>query len=702
MEEQCIVSNKEALKDKIHDIHNFLRNNGAGYGMNALKVFNVLYGLKKIEENGLIDKINLKRPECEFSYLLKIATKNKHEKLVQTIIDDVLDSISESPIRDLLFYEIPKKIRGDALAFLIKEINNITLIEKKCNVLLSGKIYEYFIGRDATAISELGAYFTDRHIVDFIYDRIQPTLNDDNTVKTMIDMFGGSGGFTTGYIDYLIKSYPDYINWKKEINKIYHYDMNEDVIKSAGLELFCLTGKLPNMRNNMLCANSFTEEFDDMKYDYVITNPPYGGDKMKQTIAQIKRNKIRDYILNELKTLKDDEIIKNRKKQLQIINSIDKQEKNNKLNKKVSVRNSSMRIQKFAYDHKLTGNDKESTSLILMMDMLNVGGTCVGVLKEGVFFNRVYKNLRECLVKNFNVKEVISVPQDQFENTSTKTSIIIFENTKEKTQNVKFSNLIIERYAEDVFKEIDGNIVLTENKGDISEINCVQSSIATIEEICKNPIFSLNGHEYKKSDLVCGDNYEMVKIGNICEFLPKSTRHASFGQKTGKYNFYTSSTTIQYCDVVDYNNKCIIIGTGGHSCIHLAEKFSCSADTLLLTSINFDIEIIYNGLKIMWETLMAKMSGSTIKHVTKDLLRNFAIPVPKTEQLTREIKNKISKQYNEIYKLRKEIYSSKESYNDTNYSTVANTKIIVSSKEIPKKKINKKKIIVTSDSDEEH
>jgi hypothetical protein len=25
------VSNKEALKDKIHEIHNYLRNNGAGY-----------------------------------------------------------------------------------------------------------------------------------------------------------------------------------------------------------------------------------------------------------------------------------------------------------------------------------------------------------------------------------------------------------------------------------------------------------------------------------------------------------------------------------------------------------------------------------------------------------------------------------------------------------------------------------------------
>ena len=70
IEQTNSVSNKEALKDKIHEIHNYLRNNGAGYGMNALKVFNIIHGLKKIEENGLLDKVSLKKPDCSFSYLL--------------------------------------------------------------------------------------------------------------------------------------------------------------------------------------------------------------------------------------------------------------------------------------------------------------------------------------------------------------------------------------------------------------------------------------------------------------------------------------------------------------------------------------------------------------------------------------------------------------------------------------------------------
>jgi type I restriction-modification system DNA methylase subunit len=101
--------------------------------------------------------------------------------------------------------------------------------------------------------------------------------------------------------------------------------------------------------------------------------------------------------------------------------------------------------------NELKGNDKEACSLILMMDLLETNGTAVGVLKEGVFFNKAYKDLRTCLIKNFNVREVISVPQDQFENTSTKTSIVIFDNTKTKTSDVKFYDLVVEKYEEDKF-----------------------------------------------------------------------------------------------------------------------------------------------------------------------------------------------------------------------------------------------------------
>ena len=516
IEQTNSVSNKEALKDKIHEIHNYIRNNGAGYGMNALKVFNILYGLKKIEENELLDKVNLKKPDCQFSYLLKLANENEGERLAELIFGNVLTSISTSELRELLFYEIPQNIRASVFVYLIKEIDKITIIEKTCNVLLSGKIYEYFIGRDESAISELGAYFTDRHIVDYILKKLNPSKNDDDTISSMIDMFGGSGGFTTGYINYLNEKYPESINWNTEINKIFHYDMNEDVIKSAGLEFFCLTGVLPNM-NNLKYKNSFTDEFSNKKYKYPLTNPPYGGDKNNKTEAQSKREKVKEYIKNELLTLTDEGSRIRRQKQLKSIEAQEKQDKKESDKSKVSVSMCSKRIQKFAKNNNLKGNDKESCSLMLLMDILEVGGTAIGVLKEGVFFNKTYKDLRKCLIENYNVREIISVPQDQFENTSTKTSIVIFDNTIEKTSEVKFSDLVVERYTEDKFAEIFGDIVIIENKNDIITVSDTLISVASKEDILENAICSLNGKDYNKKKIIIGNGYNHIKIKDLCE-----------------------------------------------------------------------------------------------------------------------------------------------------------------------------------------
>ena len=125
------ISNKEALKDKIHDIHNYLRNNGAGYGMNALKVFNILFGLKKIEEKGLVDKVGLS-DICKFSYLLEKAKDNSAEKLSDEIFVELFDRVLQDiydneKIKDLLFYEIPKNMKGSVLRHLIIEINDIPI-----------------------------------------------------------------------------------------------------------------------------------------------------------------------------------------------------------------------------------------------------------------------------------------------------------------------------------------------------------------------------------------------------------------------------------------------------------------------------------------------------------------------------------------------------------------------------------------------
>lgn len=648
------ISNKEALRDKIHDIHNLLRNNGAGYGMNALKVFNILFGLKKIEEKGLVDKVGLS-DICKFSYLLEKAknidkTRLADEEFAELIFDKVLQDIYENvKIKDLLFYEIPKNMKGSVLSHLIIEINDITKIENDCNVLLSGKIYEYFIGRDESAISELGAYFTDRHIVDYILNKLSPCINDDGTISSMIDMFGGSGGFTTGYINYLNEKYKNgEINWETEINKINHFDMNADVIKSAGLEIFCLTGILPNM-NNLCYKNSFRDEFNNTKYKYPITNPPYGGDKNKKSTAQEKRDKIKEYIKKDLLNVTDEGVRIARQNQLKDIEKQEKEDKKDNNKTKVCLENCSGRIQKYAHDNKLKGNDKEACSLILLMDILEVGGTAIGVLKEGVFFNSSYKDLRRCLIEKYNVREIISVPSDQFENTSTKTSIIIFDNTEEKTSEVKFYDLVVERFTEDKFIESNGDILIVENKGDISGVSDTLVSVANREEILSNPIYSLNGKDYNKKVIVCGEGYELVRLGGVCKCLTTTKHCTNIGKKEGKYKFYNSSQDsklyVDFCEVKDYS---IILGQGGNFNIHIDKNFTPSKHVCVIQP-NSANDILLNYLYYIIPELQKSFitNGSTISWLNKTNIRDFKIPIPKSEQKIIEWVDKISKPYDE-------------------------------------------------------
>jgi type I restriction-modification system DNA methylase subunit len=663
-----VITNKEALKDKIHEIHNYLRNNGAGYGMNALKVFNILYGLKKIEENGLLDKVDLKRPECEFSHLLKLANDDKNEELGKLIYKDVLDSINKSNIKNILFYEIPTKITNSTFSYLIKEINKISKIEKQCNVLLSGKVYEYFIGRDQNAISELGAYFTDRHIVDYIYEKINIKLNKDKTIKSMCDMFGGSGGFTTGYINYLNEKFKNKIDWKTEINKIYHYDMNQDVIKSAALEFFCLTNEIPNMNSNIQYKNSFTNKLDDKKHDLIITNPPYGGDKNNKTNSQIKREKVKNYIKNKLKVIDDENKIENFKKQLKNLELLEKHDKNEIEKHKVMLKTSSQRINKFAKKYDLKGNDKESCSLILMMDMLEENGICAGVLKEGVFFNRVYGNLRKCLINNFNVKKVISVPQDQFENTSTKTSIIIFENTKEKTTEVEFYELVIERFEEDKFEDINDNIELIENKGDIKCLTDKLISVATLEELNENKIYSLNGKDYNKRQIKCGKDYELKKLGDIC----KINEHKELENKNYKYveisdlnnNIITNYTNINKNDlqsnaknIANYNDILIASVRPKKEKMILLTNNIKNINEYVFTSALIKLKpnnkntayYIYAMLYSMIDNFEKDLcNGSSYPRFSSEDLKKLQIPIPKSQDKINGWVEKISKQYDII------------------------------------------------------
>jgi type I restriction-modification system DNA methylase subunit len=305
---------------------------------------------------------------------------------------------------------------------------------------LAGKVYEYFIGRDETAISSLGAYFTDRWISKFIIDVLiknkKITVDKKGLIKSFCDPFGGSGGFTLTYIQELIKFAEENkikINWDDEIKKLSHCDISNNVIRMVKLEIFTLTHSFAD-ENKVKKTNSFTNEFTD-KYDLILSNPPYGGDKKEEKLLIQKcSNLIKNYAQKELDISKI------------------------KTDTKTGV----------VKNYPLGGDNKENAGCLLFLSMLADKGVCVAVLKEGLFFDSKFEKLRKEMIENYNVFKVVDIPADAFENTTTKTSILFLEKTG-KTDKVVFSKLCADKKSDGEITGVHEEFIDTRSKKEVDE-----------------------------------------------------------------------------------------------------------------------------------------------------------------------------------------------------------------------------------------
>jgi type I restriction-modification system DNA methylase subunit len=844
----------EQLKEYVHSIHDFIRNSGAGYGMTALKIFNVFYSLKLLDGktielglpkecdwNNIKSSINNDKNEFEKKIYTAInqlrfyaLQENKGDDPLSNIIGDLYNQIGElyedkkivelkhiyqqlSSVLDKLinetkkskidnneqlniihfiYHQIPNDLKYDFCVELFKKVDILPIDNtesKKSHFDLKGKIYEYFIGRDKSAISELGAYFTDRYIINFIMNYVKPEMDNDN-VQSMIDPFGGSGGFTLQYTDYINKTFSP--NWSLNNNfmNIHHYDMSEDVVKIAAVEFYSLTNKFPINNKNFKRTNTFKENFKD-KFKYVFSNPPYGGDKTTKTpdiqkreliiernkliitelinefanifnlpikqfekdfknecnfiekkfickvfdiekdiiiqpdfytevdklvLVFCKKNKVNfddikesiyKYIRLEYQNISckkknekeiDDaalqkvnydtcsQLIKDYAQEIHFnYNKITREEIIKKINKELeleedndkikSLKCEQAKLQKELNDkystkfkvnksNEIGFNDKEACSWALLMALLDKDGVGVGVLKEGVFFDGKYSKIRCHLINEFNVTDVISIDADAFENTTTKTSIIIFKNNG-KTKNIKFHKLNVETFPDTLldFSINSGNFI-TSTKDQIKSVSEEFICKASYKQLSEVKItynkkkeakfdldYSLNYKNYKDYKVDCPEGYELKKLGKEFTYKQKANRPASFANENGKYRFYTSSDKIKRCDECDFtdNELKIIMGTGGVGSLFIDTKFTCSSDNFVITTDNiYNTLYIYDYIKNNWKSFIDKMfGGSTLGHINKVRLNNLEIPFPVDI-------NKLKPQLDKIYNLHQQISSN--------------------------------------------
>jgi type I restriction-modification system DNA methylase subunit len=614
------IETDEQLREHYHSIHNYIRNKLGLYGKSALVIFNFFFGLKRIENHIKNKKIKL-TDKCLFSNLRKL----KGQLLVDAVNDVLVEVFENDKLCKTLFAYLPFdkfkiKSDNDILAELIKKIDAIDT--NKFDV--AGRNFEYFIGdigkknkgsKSGSQIDDLGQYFTPRLFCNYVLTKVNPKLENKH-VPSMTDTFCGSCGFISQYIRYL-NFYNKNIDWEKEVSQLYGRELDDTLVKCDRIEMMSLTNSIPTSNdssdNIIDSQNSFTDNFDK-KFRYYITNPPYGGDKGKDKNDKVSLDSCNEQIKNV-------------------------------------ARSGCVRIKSKDTDsYKIKGDNKETASLLLGMALLEDKGTYAGVLKEGLFFDKKYAELRKHLIENYEVEWVVSIPSDAFDNTTVKTSMLVFHNKQpdKKKYKIKFCELKVEndklfemnpQTNEIIAEFIDSRYKLEKKTGKYLEID--------YEDIKQNK-YSLNYKNYIKEDIKVNKGFRLDKLRDICKINPVNDRkdlsdyyYVEIGDIND--NKITNFTKMKKDDVptggkrTPYVND-ILVGSvrpNSNKIVYFTENYY--KENLLLSGAIYILRfsdhyvatyVYYYMINMLDEKLKLMGNGSSYPRISPEVLSKFEIPIP--------------------------------------------------------------------------
>ena len=610
---QQIVQNKEVktdIKNNLISIFkgclNILRDNEGLTGEKALRHLSYLLILKLLEAH-FGNEIDIDTYEYDFSHIEDELVEQHKTKLLQIVRFSNLSSESNEKEDNII--NLMKYLWDDILA-VHPTTKNIFLKDKKfdiqhkstyknlinklntlpsTNADILGNAYEEVI-QDIMTGKVLGQFFTQPLIKKMMVKLIDPQLKEDGTIETCGDPTMGTGGFLITYLQYIL-----------EQSKIKNIQPNWDFIKTEGLygkELEPDTYQLA-VSNMLISSGHMFEGLDrgdsirepiTRKFDNILANPPFG-------IKGLKYDDFQSPLKYEYIPIKSDNAV-------------------------------SLFIQAIIY-------------------MLKVNGRCAVVLPDGQdLFSKSNKTLvviREFLMKTCDLKEIIYLPSGIFTYTSIKTCVFYFIKKREgkDTLEIKIKlSKITQKELSREYKFSKTHQTTNVKFYDYNPYEDIKNLLVEvpIDKIVSNS-YSLNYAEYMK-DETAEEQYEegvIVKtLGEVCKFLPKSKKQASYGGKNGQYPFYTSSQICsKYCDEYDYEEESLIIGDGGEPNINYGIKFSTSDHCYILQNKNkllLNLKYAYYYLYHNLDIMKLLYTGIAIKNISKTNIELIKIPIPSLER----------------------------------------------------------------------
>ena len=383
---KTIMTSVETFKTAVIRIRDILRGPGVSItGMDSMRHI-CLYLLSRYMTRAKVASLEV--PE-EFAWETLIETAQTKNGGVQKALDCFYHAEEDCLVRhfDRLFgtdkfsFDIknPQKHKE-----ILEILNAVNMADVDCQIDILGWVYEQHLRTGSSAARDLGQFFTDRFICEYMTELCKPGFKSAGVPESVCDPSMGTGGFLTAFIKYFKKHHADKpIDWSVQQKEIHGCDTDPKVAAVSRLNLFMETGG--NRTTNLLTHDSLYGDLTQTGYDIILANMPFGlkGIKHAECCERVKALKIR-------------------------------------------------------------GTKSEPLFLQLMMVSLNMGGRCAVVVPDGMLVNSssCHNDTRKYLLDHFDLKRVIKMKGQFFMNTGIQPSILFFEKTGKPTESVEFWEVV--------------------------------------------------------------------------------------------------------------------------------------------------------------------------------------------------------------------------------------------------------------------
>lgn len=266
--------NMDKFQKVISKIRDELRSEGIS-GMDGTRL-NVLYCFSRKFTRKMLTTFSSLSLDDKLSWESNIELIHKNPELALKKFgvykDCLISSLDKLFGTDNFKFEIKNSARH---CRILEMLNSINFEEITLNTDVLGYIYEDHLKSGSSDPRDLGQFFTNRQVCDYMVKLCNPTLIEEGVPESMCDPTMGTGGFLTSYI----RSFKG-INWQIQQGKINGVELENKVASFARLNLFMETGVC---FDNLIHADSLKNGIGIETYNIVLGNMPFGIKNLKYT-----------------------------------------------------------------------------------------------------------------------------------------------------------------------------------------------------------------------------------------------------------------------------------------------------------------------------------------------------------------------------------------------------------------------------------